>query len=392
MTRRVPILAGVAALVVAAAVVVGFVLAGGEDGGNDEEADDLAGCAELVEDSARSCYATALASAVRASDDPAAEVARIDALARENPAGFLLSNCHGLMHTVGREYAAREGLTLATLMDVLPKSNDPGCSAGFAHGLVTGVAPQIDLSRPQASARVCEDTTTRYQRYSCTHGFGHAFMRLSEEELPRALELCRALGPGSSPDCAQGVYHDYWFAVTGADETKRPPNPVGDPALLCGVQPEEFVRPCWYRAFVEVRPLGGPLETSSDLDALCRDLQGLQREACITGAAVVGPADPRAQLPLCQGFQGREALSCIRGTKVQNLLGQPDETYLELLSRCELFAGATRTGCYEWLGKTITVVTDGEFARTGCPRLRGDARGACAAGAESSEGPLVTFS
>ena len=46
------------------------------------------------------------------------------------------SNCHGVMHTVGRTYARDVGLTLATLMDYLPRS-DPGCSAGFAHGLVT---------------------------------------------------------------------------------------------------------------------------------------------------------------------------------------------------------------------------------------------------------------
>ena len=34
-------------------------------------------------------------------------------------------------------------------MIYLPRTNEPGCSAGFVHGLVTGVAPDIDLSRPQ---------------------------------------------------------------------------------------------------------------------------------------------------------------------------------------------------------------------------------------------------
>jgi hypothetical protein len=45
-----------------------------------------------------------------------------------------------------------------------------------------------------------------------------------------------------------------------------------------------------------------------------------------------------------------------------------------------------------WLGKTITVVTDGAFARSGCPRLAPGARQACAAGARTSEDALVTFS
>src|SRR5688572_31597218 len=78
------------------------------------------------------------------------------------------------MHTVGREFASEHDVTLASLMTYLPQSNEPGCTAGFAHGLVTGVAPQIDLSRPAESAAVCDETDTRYQRYSCVHGFGHA--------------------------------------------------------------------------------------------------------------------------------------------------------------------------------------------------------------------------
>lgn len=77
------------------------------------------------------------------------------------------------MHTVGREYATAHGVTLGSLMDVLPQTNEPGCSAGFAQGLITGIAPEIHVSRPQASAAVCHETTTRYQRYSCVHGFGH---------------------------------------------------------------------------------------------------------------------------------------------------------------------------------------------------------------------------
>jgi hypothetical protein len=60
------------------------------------------------------------------------------------------------MHTVGREFAADHDVTLETLMTYLPQTNEPGCSAGFAHGLVTGVAPEIDLGDPESSAAVCE--------------------------------------------------------------------------------------------------------------------------------------------------------------------------------------------------------------------------------------------
>ena len=127
--------------------------------------------------------------------------------------------------------------TLADLQDVLPRSNDPGCSAGFAHGLVTGAAPKLDVSKPAEAVAACADAGTRFQRYSCVHGFGHAFMRLYEDQLEPALKLCTALGLQEAPDCAQGAYHDYWFAVVGADEASLSEDAVTDPYRLCAAQP-----------------------------------------------------------------------------------------------------------------------------------------------------------
>ena len=97
------------------------------------------------------------------------------------------------MHTVAREYALRTHLTLEKLMDNLPRTNDPGCSAGYAHGLVTAVAPEIEKAGPKVAIRLCAKADTRYQRYSCTHGFGHAFMRLNNEEIAPSLAIALTL-------------------------------------------------------------------------------------------------------------------------------------------------------------------------------------------------------
>ena len=296
------------------------------------------------------------------------------------------------MHTVGRTYALERELALSDLKDVLPRSNDPGCSAGFAHGLVTGVAPRLDVRRPQEAADLCAGAGTRYQRYSCVHGLGHAFMRIHGDRLEPALDLCRSLGE-PAPDCAQGAFHDYWFAIAGADDASLPAGAVTDPGELCGSQAAEFVRPCWYRAFVDNRPAGITVDSPEHLEVLCDGLRGLQRRGCITAAAVIGPADPAVQLEICAALRDpADAESCIRGTKVQNLLGQPAPALVALIRRCGLFRDATARACYRWLGKTIAVVTDGDFARTGCPQLTGSARAECRAGAASMEQALVTFS
>jgi hypothetical protein len=349
-------------------------------------------CDRLAEDEARACYARAFDAMLIADNDPGPVVETITHMARSQ-GGFLLENCHGVMHTVGRHYARRAGVTLATLMEYLPQSNDPGCPAGFAHGLVTAVGPDIDPGDPRGAAAVCGDAGTRYQRYSCTHGMGHAFMRIYSDELNPALDLCRALGPRAAPDCAQGAYHDYWFAAIGADDATLPDEAVTDPRRLCAAQPE-FVRPCWYRAFVDNRPEGVTIDAPGDLDALCDGLDGVQREACITAASVIGPPDPAAQLLICAGLTASsDAVSCVRGTKVQNLLEHPTSAHVDLISRCAVFTGAPRTACYRWLGKTLAVLTNGRFARRGCPRLAsGRARALCLEGARSMEQALVTFS
>jgi hypothetical protein len=113
-----------------------------------------------------------------------------------------------------------------------------------------------------------------------------------------------------------------------------------------------FVRPCWYRAFIDNRPDGVVVRGPGDLDTLCDGLRGLQRQACITAGSVIGPPEPALQLRICAGLlEGSDARSCIRGTKVQNLLGYPVAAYVELIGRCELFGSSTRAACYRWLGK-----------------------------------------
>ena len=376
----------------AALVTTAVLLVRGDGGDAPPAAVELDACRGLLAEAARDCVTREFRRLVEGRDDPRPAVAAIERAVRRE-GGFVLSSCHGVMHTVGRTYAVDVGLSLGDLQDVLPRSNDPGCSAGFAHGLVTGVAPSIDVRRPGEAAEVCADAGTRYRRYSCIHGLGHAFMRIHGDRLSPALELCRRLGP-PAPDCAQGAFHDYWFAVADVDDAELPPGAATDARAVCGTQPTAFVRPCWYRAFVDDRPEGIVVDSAVHLDVLCDGLGGLQREACITGAAVIGPADPAVQLELCAGLQEPgEAVACIRGTKVQNLLGSSTRAYVGVVAGCEAFAGAVRAACYRWLGKAVAVLTDGAFAREGCPTLeQRDARRECAAGARELESALVTFS
>jgi hypothetical protein len=335
------------------------------------------------------CFQRRLLAIVEPTNDTAIELPLIDA-ATKKQGGYIAENCHVVMHWVGRNYALDHRVTLASLQSYLPRSNDPGCSAGFAHGLVSALGPLIRNLDPASVARACAGSQTRYQAYSCVHGLGHAYMRAYNEELPIALRMCGRLPHVDVVDCAQGAYHDYWFSLSGIDGTVQL-GPSLRPRALCGRQPRVFVRACWYRAYMESPP-DRALNTPSDLVAVCAGLSGLQRQGCITGAAVTfNTAFPARQLTGCAQLAAEIRVACARGTATQDLAGAPLAMQRQLVGRCDGF-GAERAGCVEWIAKALNVDTNGAFLGAGCAAVSAADRTACRTGAASWRGPLETFS
>ena len=357
--------------------------------------DEVAAASRLCEpgegtslDQTQVCLERRLLAAVSGAGGAAAALPQVDAAAKQ-AGGVLADRCHLLMHWVGRTYAIEHHVTLASLQSYLPRTNDPGCSAGFAHGLISALGPALRGSDPKAAARVCDRSPTRYQLYSCVHGLGHAYMRAYFEALPLALRLCSQLPERDVVDCSQGAFHDYWFAEGRVDGI-HPAGAAKTPRQLCGAQAARFVRACWYRAFLESPP-DRPLDNASQLRSVCSGLAGLQLEGCITGAAtVVASTDPARQLDGCARL-GALALACARGTAVHDLLGAPLPAKVALVAHCDGFGG-TREACVEWIAKSLNVVTDGTFLARGCPQVAPADRAACRRGAASFRGALETFS
>jgi len=317
------------------------------------------------------------------------ELPEVDA-AVEQAGGFLAENCHILMHWVGRNYALAHHVTLGSLQRYLPRTNDPGCSAGFAHGLISALGRSIARLDPSSVAAACARSATRYQAYSCVHGLGHAYMRAYNEELPLALRMCARLPHADVVDCAQGAFHDYWFSVTGADSL-FPRGETASPRTLCGRQAARYVRACWYRAYMESPP-NRPLNTPADLGAVCRGLRGLQRQGCITGASVIlDSGRPGVQVAGCATLTDRDRVSCVRGVATQDLTARPLAAKIRLVAGCDGF-GAERRGCVAWLAKALNVDTNGRFGEVGCPALPPADRLPCRRGAAAWRGALETFS
>jgi hypothetical protein len=335
------------------------------------------------------CNVRLLLADVESSGDPARELPRIDRRVRI-AGGTLEAGCHVLMHEVGRRYARAHRLTLGSLQRFVPRSNDPNCSAGFGMGLVMYLGPQILRSGAAAGVRSCAALPTRYRAYTCVHGLGHALMRAYHGSLGESVRACRQLRPAFAPDCAQGAFHDYWISLRGADGTTRPPHASTSPRTICDGR-FTYIRPCWYRYFLE-QAVTKPVRTATDLRRSCRGLLGLERFGCISAAALIVSANPFDQMRICSRLRGADAAACLRGVPDQALSGQPAKQ-LRLIRACSQMASDARSACYEWLGRTLAVVTNGTFRTRGCPQLRPEsAVRPCVAGARRMDAALVTFS
>ena len=230
-------------------------------------------CEQIHLDQAKdACYLRLLLEDINRSGSPATELPRIDRLAKA--AGTALyGRCHLLMHTVGREWAAEHHLTIEQLQNVEPRSNDPGCSAGFGMGLVMYLGPKIISTGGKSVIPECNALPTSYRQFTCVHSLGHALMRGYHEALFLAVQACARLGARYAPDCEQGAFHDYWVSLRGADDTMSPMEVVRSPRKLCA-QYSRWAVECWYRYFIEQSP--GPIVQSvRDLTSLCSGLAGV---------------------------------------------------------------------------------------------------------------------
>ena len=324
------------------------------------------------------CYVRLLRQDVERSRDPARELPRIDRRVRA-VGGPVEAGCHVLMHQVGREFARDRRVTLGTLQRYVPESNDPNCSAGFGMGLVMYLGPQILRSGGAAGVAACAKLPTRYREYTCVHGLGHALLRAYHGALGESVASCRKLRARYAPDCAQGVFHDYWISLRGADGTTRPQKALGSPRVICDGR-FTYVRPCWYRYFLE-QAGGVPIRDAADLRRTCRGLDALQRGACISAATLAISGDPFEQMRVCLRLPAAESSACVRGVADQALAGRPSRQ-LALIRMCRM------QDCYRWIGRTLAVVTNGTFR---CDVLARGAR-ACTQGAKRMRAALVTFS
>ena len=265
---------------------------------------------------ARDATRQALAALMRDADDPSKGLEEIAVAAYSDPTGRLLGDCHGLMHTVGREYAA-EHERHAGQPDDLPAADERARLLRRVSPTASSPPsrPRSTSADPASSAAVCDEALTPLPA-----------LQLRPRVRPR-LHAARPRGPERGAEALLRARRRTRPTARRAPSTttgsrspapttrERPETVVEDPRELCGAQPDEFVRPCWYRAFIENRP-EEPIESGADILALCEGLDGLQRQACITAALGRRAARPeRCSSPSAPSSTGRRPRAASAGRR-----------------------------------------------------------------------------
>ena len=348
----------------------------------------LSQCLKYTELKEWNCYLDGMKKVVLASKNPAALLPDLDILSR-NTGGYLAASCHMMMHVIGRDYALVHHVTLQTLQQYLPHSNDPGCSAGFGMGLVMGLSSAITLGGPKGANAICMKAPTRFRNYSCYHSLGHAYMRYYHGQLSYSLKSCNALGP-QALDCVQGAFHDYWLGLSGQDGAKYTHGLPKTARKLCALYPSRDTVACWFRYYLTIPPKRTPT-SASRIEALCTGLRGQQRFGCIASASVISSPDPGVQFSVCRRLPAGDVVACLHG------IGYVDippalSTLVSFIERCGTLPAGTKAACFVWVGTAMGVMTNGSFAKTGCPSLHSPAaRADCVAGVKLMSQPLITF-
>ena len=168
-----------------------------------------------------------------------------------HPAVF--AKCHELLHYVGREAFGTFGDVAEAFL-----AGDTSCFAGYYHGVLEGylqkenpslddIASMENIARNTSS--FCHNLKTRslpLKKFNeCLHGLGHAYMFITENELPAALKMCDVeSSPNNSNWCYSGVFMENSSSSTENDHPTKYKK-EDDPLFPCSILETRYLDSCY---------------------------------------------------------------------------------------------------------------------------------------------------
>lgn len=190
---------------------------------------------------------------------------------------FIKSQCHQLMHVIGREAA----LVYPLVSDAF-SHGDGFCWSGYYHGvmeeIVAGYTPEKIAKEADTFCNTISGRKTySFDYYNCVHGLGHGFMSILHNDLPQSLELCDNLtGFWEQSSCWSGVFMENIIA----DEINHFAKYLkdDDPHYPCDIVKDQYKGTCYLMQTSRMLALTG--ENFLKVFELCTQAGEAYRDTC----------------------------------------------------------------------------------------------------------------
>jgi hypothetical protein len=251
------------------------------------------------------CYKNQLADIIDASGPEAATALLKD---KYQASDFIRSQCHQLLHIVGREAYAKYGNLTETFTH-----GDPFCWSGYYHGVMEELSKEKGNEVIKTANTICADLKQKqfasFDHYNCVHGMGHGFMFILNQDMYKSLAACDSLTDNyESSSCYGGVFMQNIMNVQTPD---READYVSaylneeEPMYPCTAVAEKYKTQCYL------------MQTSYALQAVGYDYQKV---------FALCDETPQAYQTTCYQSLGRDAsggsISDVEQTKAKCLLGK----------------------------------------------------------------------
>lgn len=163
---------------------------------------------------------------------------------------YVKSNCHQLMHVIGRAAYAKYN----NLADTFAHGSQY-CNGGYYHGLSEQLGNEKGSAYLYANANtICKPIADKKGRYSfyhynCVHGLGHAFMEVYEGELYKSLAGCDTIqDEWERNSCYGGVFMQNIMIEQSPDDSEDHESKYlkpEDPMYPCDAVDDKYKVQCY---------------------------------------------------------------------------------------------------------------------------------------------------
>ncbi|HEX5395205.1 MAG TPA: hypothetical protein VFW52_02570 [Candidatus Saccharimonadales bacterium] len=265
---------------------------------------------------------------------------------------YVKSQCHQLMHIVGRQAFLQYNDDLGATFS----HGDQFCWSGYYHGALEELSKQRGTEIVSEANSVCADlrnsNVSSFDHFNCVHGLGHGFMYILGQDLMKSLKACDTLTDSfERTSCYGGVFMQNIMNVQTPDREAGYASPYlkeSDPMYPCTALDDRYKEQCYlmqtsYALQVENYDF-------NKVFALCAAIEKTYRPTCYTSvgrdASGQSVSDVERTKNTCLLGKDHEAQSyCINGAAKDFVSYYHDDTKARQL--CDSLPDNLKADCQQ---------------------------------------------